>query len=140
MLESKRAHHCYRHPSRYAASGLRVQRRTFSAARNKQRAAEQQQQTKIDSVLGFRGGQLAICHIVGLVCENAEILGRGRELAVGDGNLMAMLSTGAYAACMSSSHISRPRTVEVMMDGGKAHPVRERQRSEALFALEHLLR
>jgi diaminopimelate decarboxylase len=46
----------------------------------------------------------------------------------------------ACAMCMSSNYNSRPRAAEVMADGAKTHLIRERERPEALFALEHLLR
>ena len=66
--------------------------------------------------------------------------GKERELAVGEGDLLAVMSAGAYAMRMRSNYNSRPRAAEVMVDGTKTHPIRERERPEALFALEHLLR
>ena len=78
--------------------------------------------------------------VVGPVCESADFLGKGRELAVSEGDLLAVMSAGAYAMCMSSNYNSRPRAAEVMVDGDRAYAVRERERPEALFALEHLLR
>jgi len=74
------------------------------------------------------------------VCESADFLGKERELAVREGDLLAVMSAGAYAMCMSSNYNSRPRAAEVMVDGEKMHLIRERERPEALFALEHLLR
>lgn len=41
---------------------------------------------------------------------------------------------------MSSDYNRRPRAAEVMVDGAKTHRVRERERPETLFALEHVLR
>ncbi len=66
--------------------------------------------------------------------------GKERELAAGEGDLLAEMSAAAYATRMSSNYSSRPRAAEVMVDGTKIHPIRERERPEALFALEHLLR
>ena len=86
------------------------------------------------------GGPPAVYDVVGPVCESADFLGKERELAVLEGDLLAVMSAGAYAMCMSSNYNSRPRAAEVMVDGTRTHLVRERERPEALFALEHLLR
>ena len=82
----------------------------------------------------------AVYDIVGPVCESADFLGKERELAVAEGDLLAVMSAGAYAMCMSSNYNSRPRAAEVMVDGKKTRLIRERERTESLFALEHLLR
>ena len=81
----------------------------------------------------------AVYDVVGPVCESADFLGKERELAVSEGDLLAVMSAGAYAMCMSSNYNSRPRAAEVMVDGEKTHLIRERERTESLFALEHLL-
>jgi diaminopimelate decarboxylase len=86
------------------------------------------------------GGPGAVYDVVGPVCESADFLGKERELAVREGDLLAVMSAGAYAMCMSSNYNSRPRAAEVMVDVAKTHLIRERERPEALFALEHLLR
>jgi diaminopimelate decarboxylase len=86
------------------------------------------------------GGPDAVYDVVGPVCESADFLGKARELAVREGDLLAVMSAGAYAMCMSSNYNSRPRAAEVMVDGARTHLIRERERPEALFALEHLLR
>jgi diaminopimelate decarboxylase len=86
------------------------------------------------------GGASAVYDVVGPVCESADFLGKERELAVREGDLLAVMSAGAYAMCMSSNYNSRPRAAEVMVDGTKTHLIRERERPEALFALEHVLR
>jgi diaminopimelate decarboxylase len=57
-----------------------------------------------------------------------------------EGELLAVMSAGAYAMCMNSDYNSRPRAAAVTADGTKTHLIRERGRPEALFALEHLLR
>lgn len=82
----------------------------------------------------------AVYDVVGPVCEKADFLGKERKLAVREGDLLAVMSAGAYAMCMSSNYNSRPRAAEVMVDAAKAHLIRERERAEDLFALEHLLR
>jgi diaminopimelate decarboxylase len=86
------------------------------------------------------GGTRALYDVVGPVCESGDFLGKERELAVHEGDLLAVMSAGAYAMCMSSNYNSRPRAAEVMADGSRTHLIRERERSEALFALEHVLR
>jgi diaminopimelate decarboxylase len=85
-------------------------------------------------------GPGSVYDVVGPVCESADFLGKGRELAVSEGDLLAVMSAGAYAMCMSSNYNSRPRAAEVMVDGAKTHLIRERERPDALFALEHLMR
>jgi diaminopimelate decarboxylase len=86
------------------------------------------------------GGTRAVYDVVGPVCESADFLGKGRELAVRESDLLAVMSAGAYAMCMSSNYNSRPRAAEVMADGTRTHLIRERERTEALFAFEHVLR
>ena len=77
--------------------------------------------------------------VVGPVCESADFLGRGRSLALADGDLLAILSAGAYGMAMSSNYNTRPRVSEVMVDGAAAHLVRERESVPSLFALERRL-
>ena len=77
--------------------------------------------------------------VVGPVCESADFLGHGRELTLAEGDLLAVLSAGAYGMSMSSNYNARPRAAEVMVDGATVHLIRERERVEQLFALERLL-
>jgi len=77
--------------------------------------------------------------IVGPVCESADFLAKERTLAVAVGDLLAIMSAGAYGMAMSSNYNSRPRPPEVMVDGAKPWLVRERERIESLFASERLL-
>ncbi len=86
------------------------------------------------------GEPRAVYDVVGPVCESADFLGKARELALHEGGLLAVMSAGAYAMSMSSNYNSRPRAAEVMADGIRTHLIRERERPDALFALEHLLR
>ena len=74
--------------------------------------------------------------IVGPVCESADFLARDRELALAEGDLIAVLSAGAYAMTMSSNYNSRPRAAEVLVDGDTAQLVRERETIAELFARE----
>jgi diaminopimelate decarboxylase len=77
--------------------------------------------------------------VVGPVCESGDWLGRGRALAIREGDLLAILSAGAYGMSMSSNYNTRPRGAEVIVDGAAAHLVRERERVADLFAGEHTL-
>ena len=77
--------------------------------------------------------------IVGPVCETGDFLARDRELALSEGDLLAVMSAGAYGMSMSSNYNSRARAAEVMVDGGNVHLIRERERIEQLFSGEHLL-
>jgi len=77
--------------------------------------------------------------VVGPVCESADFLARDRMLALVEGDLLAILSAGAYAMAMSSNYNSRARAVEVIVDGEKVHLVRPRETIEELFAHESLM-
>jgi diaminopimelate decarboxylase len=74
--------------------------------------------------------------IVGPICESGDFLAHDRELAVAPGDLVALLSAGAYGMAMSSNYNSRPRAAEVIVDGERVHPIRQRETVESLFALE----
>ena len=77
--------------------------------------------------------------IVGPVCETGDFLGKDRQLALAEGDLLAVRSAGAYGFGMSSNYNSRPRACEVMVDGGRHFLVRERETLADLFAPEHRL-
>lgn len=77
--------------------------------------------------------------IVGPVCESGDFLGHSRNLAIATGDLLAIMSAGAYGMTMSSNYNTRPRAVEVLVDGDAAHVIRQREKVEDLFALESLL-
>ena len=76
--------------------------------------------------------------IVGPVCESGDFLGKNRALSVREGDLLAIMSAGAYGMVMASNYNTRPRAAEVMVDGDKATLVRRRERVEELFALENI--
>ena len=77
--------------------------------------------------------------VVGPVCESGDFLGHDRELALAEGDLLAVLSAGAYGMSMSSNYNTRPRAAEVMVDGGRVHLIRERETVAELMAGERLL-
>lgn len=77
--------------------------------------------------------------VVGPVCETGDFLGKDRELAIEEGDLLAVRSSGAYGFTMSSNYNTRPRAVELMVDGDKVHVVRDRESIPDLYRGEHLL-
>ncbi|MBS0308282.1 MAG: diaminopimelate decarboxylase [Proteobacteria bacterium] len=85
------------------------------------------------------GADVRTYDVVGPVCESGDWLARARELALAEGDLLAILSAGAYGMTMSSNYNTRGRSAEVMVDGDQAHLVREREQAAQLFALEKLL-
>jgi len=77
--------------------------------------------------------------IVGPVCESADFLGHDRALSIEAGDLLAVLSAGAYGMSMSSNYNSRPRAAEIMVDGADVHLVRSRETVSDLIGPERLL-
>jgi diaminopimelate decarboxylase len=84
------------------------------------------------------GAATGVYDVVGPVCESGDFLAKDRALAAREGDLLAILSTGAYAMAMSSNYNSRPRAAEVLVQGDKAHLVRSRESVAQLFALERI--
>ncbi|MFS1525044.1 diaminopimelate decarboxylase [Microbulbifer sp. 2304DJ12-6] len=72
-------------------------------------------------------GESALWDIVGPVCETGDFLGKNRTLSLREGQLLAVLSTGAYGFTMSSNYNSRTRAAEVLVDGGNTYLVRARE-------------
>ena len=81
----------------------------------------------------------ALYDVVGPVCETSDFLGKERELAIVEGDLLAVRSAGAYGFVMASNYNSRPRPAELMVDGDACHVVRARERLESLWEGESLL-
>lgn len=77
--------------------------------------------------------------VVGPICETSDFLGKGRELAIAEGDLIAMRSAGAYGATMSSTYNSRPQAVEILVDGAKAHLIKARADFADLWRLEKFI-
>lgn len=77
--------------------------------------------------------------IVGPVCESGDFLARQRQLALVAGDRIAIASAGAYGMSMSSNYNTRPRAAEVMVDGERMHPIRDRETVAQLLSLEHRL-
>lgn len=86
-----------------------------------------------------RQGDTQTYDIVGPVCESGDWLARDRRLALSGGDLLALMSAGAYGMSMSSNYNTRPRPPEVLVDGPHHWLIRERESIESLFALEKRL-
>jgi len=84
------------------------------------------------------GAAVAVYDVVGPVCESADFLAKDRSLAAREGDLLALMSAGAYGMCMSSNYNSRPRPAEVLVAGAEAHLVRRRETIDELFAAERI--
>jgi diaminopimelate decarboxylase len=79
------------------------------------------------------------CDVVGPVCETGDFLARDRAIAAAEGELLAVMSAGAYGFSMSSNYNARPRAAEVMVDGAQAYLVRARETVGQLLAGETTL-
>ncbi len=81
-----------------------------------------------------------IADVVGPVCESADFLAQGREIQVsGQGDLLAVMSAGAYSFVMSSNYNQRRRAPEVIVDRKSYYVVRKRETYEELLANEQLV-
>ncbi len=77
-----------------------------------------------------------VCDVVGPVCESADVLAYERTLAAREGDVLALLSAGAYGFVMSSNYNSRTRAAEVLISGGAPRLVRKRESFDDLIAHE----
>jgi len=77
--------------------------------------------------------------VVGPVCETGDFLGKARKLSLKPNDLLAVTGAGAYGFTMASNYNTRPRAVEVMIDGTEMHIIRRRERLESLWQDETLL-
>lgn len=77
------------------------------------------------------------CDVVGPICETGDYLGKDRQMNLPNQNdLMVIRSCGAYGATMSSNYNSRPRSVEVLVDGKNFRIIRQREKLESLWQSE----
>ena len=80
-----------------------------------------------------------VVDVVGPICESGDFLAQDRELpVVKSGDLLALLSAGAYGFVMSSNYNTRPRVAEVLLKGSEFSVVREREPYEELLSLERI--
>ncbi|MBI4356941.1 MAG: diaminopimelate decarboxylase [Gammaproteobacteria bacterium] len=76
--------------------------------------------------------------IVGPVCESTDCFGKNRLLSIREGDLLAILSVGAYGFTMSSNYNSRRRPPEILVDGKKIYEIRAREEWNDLWAKERM--
>jgi diaminopimelate decarboxylase len=80
-----------------------------------------------------------LADIVGPLCESGDFFARDRDMAdVQPADLLAVLTTGAYGFVLSSNYNTRPRPAEVLVNGGQAELIRERETVEGLMAGERI--
>jgi len=77
--------------------------------------------------------------VVGPVCESGDWIGRDRPLTVNAGDVLAVLSAGAYCMSMASNYNTRGRAAEVLVDGGQAHLIRRREDAQDQMRHEQLV-
>ena len=84
-------------------------------------------------------GQTMVADLVGPICETGDFLSRDKEIpAFEKGDLVAVMSAGAYGFSMSSNYNSRPRVAEVLVEGTSFHVIRQRETYEDLVKDEHI--
>lgn len=88
--------------------------------------------------LHARSGATSTYDVVGPICESGDWLGRDRALAVHSGDLLAVLSAGAYCASMASTYNTRGRAAEILVDGSQAVLIRPRESAADTFKNEIL--
>ena len=84
-------------------------------------------------------GEINSYQVVGPVCETGDFLGHDRKLGLIGGDLLAIMSAGAYGMSMSSNYNTRPRAAEVMVDKDSIHIIRQRETIDQLIAGEQIL-
>ena len=77
--------------------------------------------------------------VVGAICETGDFLGKERQLAIQENDILAVMGAGAYGFVMSSNYNSRGRAAEVMVNGDQSYLIRERESIESLWERECLL-
>lgn len=93
----------------------------------------------VEQVVTPVDGQVQTYDIVGPICESGDWLARNRSLALAQGDVLAIMSAGAYAFTMASQYNTRPRAAEVMVDNDTFTVVRPREKLESLFEHEVVL-
>jgi len=84
--------------------------------------------------------KIVIADVVGPVCESGDFLAQHREMPEpAQGDLLAVMSAGAYGAVMASNYNSRPRVPEILVDGADAHVIRERDTFEDIIRGEKII-
>lgn len=83
------------------------------------------------------GGKEVVADVVGPICESADFLAKNRLIPeLGEKDLMAVMSAGAYCASMASNYNSRPRAAEVLVANDKSYLIGKRETREDLVRRE----
>ena len=93
------------------------------------------------AIVPVRGGKTPASRydVVGPVCESGDWIGQDRMLAVEPGDLLAVMSAGAYCMSMASNYNTRGRAAEILVDGDQAHLIRERETAADQMRAERLV-
>ena len=95
---------------------------------------------EIQPVIRREAKKLIVGDVVGPVCESGDFLALERELPeVDSGDLLAVMSAGAYGFVMASNYNSRPRAPELLINGGDVHVIRERDSFEDIIRNEKIV-
>ena len=95
---------------------------------------------EIIPVVRREGGVRQTADVVGPVCESGDFFARERDLpAVDSGDLIAVMSAGAYGFVMASNYNSRPRAAEVLVNGAEVHVIRARDTFEDIIRNEKIV-
>jgi diaminopimelate decarboxylase len=93
---------------------------------------------EIVPVVPRRTSRRVVADVVGPVCETGDFFARDRDLPpLQQGDLVAILDTGAYGMSLASNYNSRPRPAEVLVDGRRSRLIRRRESIADLLAMEH---
>lgn len=94
---------------------------------------------QIVPVRGKAGAENELSDVVGPICETGDYLAQNRELPPLDaGDVLAVMSAGAYGFTMASNYNTRTMPAEILVDGSESYVVRERQTLEDLVRGEHV--
>lgn len=78
-------------------------------------------------------GEKIVADVVGPICESGDFFAKDREIArPRPGDLLAVMSAGAYGFVMASNYNSHPKPPEVLVDGDQFHVIRKRETFEDL--------
>ena len=110
----------------------------FSAAKNTMRrnaalAAEAAPNSQSDNL----SIETELTDIVGPICETGDFFARDRDLPIThEGDLLAILDTGAYGSVLASNYNTRGRPAEVLVEGTRARVIRKRETTRDLLRHE----
>ena len=76
--------------------------------------------------------------VVGPICETGDFLGKNRSISAEEGDMLAIMSAGAYGMTMSSNYNTRPKAAEILVNGSKCEVIRDRETIEDLTAREKI--